>query len=91
MSAMQHDNGVFWIDYESLLRFFQGVYLNWNPQLFRYHTATHAQWPAPRIDQSERRKSSRREEEWRPLLALAAKWERGQHRVDILLAPRLAR
>jgi len=47
MSAMQHDNGVFWIDYASLRRYFGGVYLNWNPQLFRHHTATHGQWPAP--------------------------------------------
>ena len=43
--AMQHDNGVFWIDYESLLRFFQGVYLNWNPQLFAHSTSHHGQWP----------------------------------------------
>ena len=46
MAAMQHDNGVFWIDYPSLLRFFQGVYLNWNPQLFAHNTSHHGQWPA---------------------------------------------
>jgi len=44
-SAMQHDNGVFWIDYTSLLRFFQGVYLNWNPALFAHTTTHHGQWP----------------------------------------------
>jgi len=43
--AMQHDNGVFWIDYASLQRFFQGVYLNWNPQLFAHNTSHHGQWP----------------------------------------------
>ena len=42
---MQSDNGVFWIDYASLLRFFQGVYLNWNPQLFAHTTSHHGQWP----------------------------------------------
>ena len=45
MAAMQHDNGVFWIDYASLQRFFQGVYLNWNPQLFAHSTTHHGQWP----------------------------------------------
>ena len=45
-TAMQHDNGVFWIDYPSLLRYFQGVYLNWNPQLFAHNTTHHGQWPA---------------------------------------------
>uniref|UniRef100_A0A7S4BPK7 Calpain catalytic domain-containing protein n=1 Tax=Chrysotila carterae TaxID=13221 RepID=A0A7S4BPK7_CHRCT len=44
-AAMQSDNGIFWIDYPSLLRYYQGVYINWNPQLFRHHTSIHAQWP----------------------------------------------
>eukprot|EP00966_Prymnesium_polylepis_P216249 5006124-Prymnesium_polylepis.2 len=35
MGAMQHDNGVFWIDYASMRKFFAGVYLNWNPQVAR--------------------------------------------------------
>ena len=45
MGAAQSDNGVFWIDYPSLLRFFQGVYLNWNPALFAHNTSHHGQWP----------------------------------------------
>ena len=44
-TAAQHDNGVFWIDYASLLSYYQGVYLNWNPQLFAHHTTHHGQWP----------------------------------------------
>ena len=44
-TARQHDNGVFWIDYASLLKYFQGVYLNWNPQLFAHSTSHHGQWP----------------------------------------------
>ena len=46
MGALQQDNGIFWIDYPSLLKYYQGVYINWNPQLFAHHTATHGQWPA---------------------------------------------
>eukprot|EP00967_Tisochrysis_lutea_P015589 scaffold17572_cov32-Tisochrysis_lutea.AAC.5 len=37
------------IDYNSVLRYFNGVFLNWNPALFRHHTLTHGQWP-PRSD-----------------------------------------
>ena len=44
-TAAETDNGVFWIDYASLQRYFQGVYLNWNPQLFAHSTSHHGQWP----------------------------------------------
>ena len=44
-ASLQQDNGIFWIDYDSLLRHFEGVFLNWNPQLFKHHTVTHGQWP----------------------------------------------
>ena len=39
MSAIEYDNGVFWISWEICLHFFDVVYLNWNPKLFlyRYH------------------------------------------------------
>lgn len=33
--------GVFWIDYDSLCRFFDVIYINWNPELFKYTTCTH--------------------------------------------------
>lgn len=33
MGAMENDNGVFWIDYASVRRYFAGIYLNWNPQV----------------------------------------------------------
>ena len=34
MGAMQHDNGIFWIDYDSMLKFYRSIYFNWNPGLF---------------------------------------------------------
>ena len=43
--AAQYDNGVFWIDYASLLKYFQAIYLNWNPGLFAHNTTHHGQWP----------------------------------------------
>lgn len=43
--ALQLDNGIFWIDYANLLKYYRGVYSNWNPALFRHHSSTHGQWP----------------------------------------------
>ncbi|PRD24301.1 UNVERIFIED_CONTAM: Calpain-7 [Trichonephila clavipes] len=34
-NAQMFDNGVFWIDYDSLLHFFNVIYLNWNPEIFK--------------------------------------------------------
>lgn len=44
--AMTVDNGVFWIDYYSLLNFFDVFYLNWDPELFKYTYCTHQSWNA---------------------------------------------
>ncbi|KAJ1929945.1 cysteine protease [Tieghemiomyces parasiticus] len=38
------DDGLFWIDYESLVMRFSSIHLNWNPELFTYRFTTHALW-----------------------------------------------
>lgn len=39
--ACNVDNGIFWIDYDSLLKFFDVFYLSWNPNLFPYSSCYH--------------------------------------------------
>ncbi|CAG9835920.1 unnamed protein product [Diabrotica balteata] len=45
-SAAQFDNGVFWIDYDSLCNFFDVFYMNWNPELFKHTYCIHQSWNA---------------------------------------------
>jgi len=44
--AQNFDNGVFWIDYDSLCQFFDVLYMNWNPELFKHTFAMHNMWKA---------------------------------------------
>ncbi|XP_041366509.1 calpain-7-like [Gigantopelta aegis] len=45
-SAQMCDNGVFWIDYDSICKFFDVFYINWNPDLFSHTTCVHHTWLA---------------------------------------------
>ncbi|CAM9120690.1 unnamed protein product [Phaeothamnion confervicola] len=52
-TARLQDNGVFWIDYSSVCKYFRCVFMNWNPALFSFRTVLHAAWPkeiGPRND-----------------------------------------
>eukprot|EP01119_Soliformovum_irregulare_P022275 TRINITY_DN7592_c0_g1_i1.p1 TRINITY_DN7592_c0_g1~~TRINITY_DN7592_c0_g1_i1.p1 ORF type:complete len:715 (-),score=219.41 TRINITY_DN7592_c0_g1_i1:61-2205(-) len=44
MTALLYDNGVFWIDFDSVKKFFGKVHLNWNPQLFAHRYSIHSHW-----------------------------------------------
>eukprot|EP01083_Nonionella_stella_P149542 475152_1 len=42
--AQLKDDGRFWISYDDLLRYFDAIYMNWNPDVFKYQTKQHMQW-----------------------------------------------
>ena len=44
--AQNFDNGVFWIDYDSLCQFFEVIYMNWSPDLFKHAYSLHNMWKA---------------------------------------------
>ena len=41
MSTLQ-----FWIDYDSLIQFFDVIYMNWRPTLFEHTYVVHQKWDA---------------------------------------------
>lgn len=45
-NAQNFDNGVFWIDYDSVCRFYDVIYMNWNPSIFEHTYALHSGWNA---------------------------------------------
>jgi len=44
--ACHMDNGIFWIDYDSLIKFFDVFYLSWNPKMFPFTSSFHRKWSA---------------------------------------------
>ena len=43
--AAKKDDGVFWISWEDVLRYFRNFHMSWNPTLFAYRATTHGFWP----------------------------------------------
>mmetsp|Transcript_26205 Transcript_26205/g.51452 ORF Transcript_26205/g.51452 Transcript_26205/m.51452 type:complete len:549 (-) Transcript_26205:201-1847(-) len=44
LTSMNKDQGLFWIDFDSLCSVFDVACLNWNPSLFRYQDIRHLGW-----------------------------------------------
>ncbi|KAI9016376.1 hypothetical protein CLU79DRAFT_763565 [Phycomyces nitens] len=42
--AEQRDDGIFWIDFESVCSYFTSIHLNWNPEPFTYKWVLHSMW-----------------------------------------------
>ncbi|KAI8979256.1 hypothetical protein BDF20DRAFT_868518 [Mycotypha africana] len=47
-AAEQKDDGIFWIDFESVCTNFASIHLNWNPELFTHRWVLHSVWPEHR-------------------------------------------
>ncbi|KAF0458642.1 cysteine proteinase [Gigaspora margarita] len=45
LQAVHNDDGIFWIDFDSVCRNFYLIHMNWNPELFDYHYTLHSSWP----------------------------------------------
>ncbi|KAG2220383.1 hypothetical protein INT45_006554 [Circinella minor] len=43
--AEQNDDGIFWIDFESVCHHFTSIHLNWNPEPFTHRWVLHTVWP----------------------------------------------
>lgn len=41
-TAQLKDNGVFWIDFASIVQYFRNVFMNWNPALFSHRLPSSA-------------------------------------------------
>ncbi|KAJ3264251.1 calpain 7 [Chytriomyces hyalinus] len=53
LGAMQLDDGIFWIDFDSVRQHFESIHANWNPEIFKYQHVMHVAWPresGPAID-----------------------------------------
>ncbi|CAD0114294.1 unnamed protein product [Aureobasidium uvarum] len=49
--------GTFWMDLNSVMQYFESIYLNWNPGLFRYRQDIHFAWDLSASSSSSKYKS----------------------------------
>ncbi|KAH7055137.1 hypothetical protein BKA57DRAFT_245153 [Linnemannia elongata] len=52
-AALKNDDGIFWIDYESVCSTFDTIHINWNLETLNHRAVIHAPWPCnygPRRD-----------------------------------------
>ncbi|CAG8585511.1 7461_t:CDS:10 [Diversispora eburnea] len=42
--AALNDDGIFWIDFDSVCQYFDSIHMNWNPELFKYFDTIHSSW-----------------------------------------------
>ncbi|KAJ1864743.1 cysteine protease [Coemansia sp. RSA 989] len=43
-AAENNDQGIFWIDFESVCHRFDAIHLNWNPNIFAHRSSAHFSW-----------------------------------------------
>ena len=41
---IKKDDGIFWIEYNDLKQWYSSLYINWNPNLFKYSISQHGFW-----------------------------------------------
>ncbi|KAG0197155.1 calpain 7 [Mortierella sp. GBA30] len=44
-AALKNDDGIFWIDYESVCATFDTIHINWNLETLNHRAVIHAPWP----------------------------------------------
>ncbi|KAF8929585.1 calpain 7, partial [Dissophora ornata] len=44
-AALKNDDGIFWIDYESMCATFDTIHINWNLETLNHRAVIHALWP----------------------------------------------
>jgi calpain-7 len=44
--ASLQDDGIFWVCWDDILKYFQNFHLSWNPFLFKFRLVTHGFWPS---------------------------------------------
>ncbi|KAJ3077305.1 hypothetical protein HDU98_004267 [Podochytrium sp. JEL0797] len=52
VSALDHDDGIFWIHFDSVLQHFESIHVNWNPTMFTYQHVMHLLSPFSLFDAS---------------------------------------